>query len=247
MQAIAFFDLDNTLVDGASGSFMFYDMLKAGKVGWSDFLTYFRYTILYSFNRVPRLEVYRWMFRLCSRYSLSELLDMTDRMYEKYMYPRFFEEGRLTVQKHLEKGDHVVILTAATEYLAEKVRAQFGGHHAIGIKTPLRDGKITDDVQEPISYGAGKLQLAGEYSRNRGVSLEDCYFYSDSASDFPLLNAVGHPVMVNPQWKLRWMTRKKGWATLSFREHARFSSPAEARSVSGFDLEQIRQGSIDTI
>jgi phosphoserine phosphatase len=70
----------------------------------------------------------------------------------------------------------------------------------------------------------GKLEMAVEYAEAHDVDLADCYFYSDSASDLPLLEAVGHPVVVNPQLKLMVAIRGRGWPVLRFKEYAKFDS-----------------------
>src|SRR5450756_586021 len=84
----------------------------------------------------------------------------------------------------------------------------------------------------------GKLAMAEEYAAAHGADLSDCYFYSDSASDLPLLEAVGHPVMVNPQLKLRMATRGRSWPVLKFKDYAKFDRIERPERVQTPEMNQ---------
>jgi HAD superfamily hydrolase (TIGR01490 family) len=183
-------------------------------------------------NRLPRLEVYRWTFQECARYPIDELIRMLDEAYEQYVLPRLYAEGKERIRWHHNRGHHTVIATAAGEYISEKVRVQLGADGKIAAMAPVRNGRLTDEFDLPLPYGEGKLERARHYAERMGTQLTQCYFYSDSLADLPLLLEVGHPVAVNPQRKLRKMALERGWEILYWRRHLPPEEPSRAEQLS---------------
>jgi HAD superfamily hydrolase (TIGR01490 family) len=233
---IAFFDLDHTLLDGANGNMVVKYMVKTHRLGVDAVWKAIKFTVLYRMNRLPREEVYRWTFQECGKYHIDELIDMLDEAYEDYVMPRLFKEGADCVAEHRSRGHLTVIATAAGEYMSEKVRVQLGADDKIAAKAPVRDGYLTDELERPLPYGEGKEELARTYALRNGADLEDCFFYSDSMADLPLLEAVGHPVAVNPQKKLKRLADERGWPVRYWSTHAGFTKPSHALELT-FEIQ----------
>jgi HAD superfamily hydrolase (TIGR01490 family) len=234
---IAFFDLDYTLLDGANGNLVVKYMVKTRRMGVDAIWKAIKFTVLYRLDRLPKEEVYRWTFRECGKYSMDELVFILDESYEQYVMPRLLREGAARVREHKEKGHTTVIATAAGEYMSEKVRVQLEADDKIAAIALVRDGRLTDEVEMPMPFAEGKEILARRFAESRGVSLEDCWFYSDSLTDLPLLRAVGHPVAVNPQRALRRIAEEKGWPVEYWRTPAAFTVPSRAEQLT-FDLPE---------
>lgn len=234
-KAVAFFDLDHTLLDGANGNLVVKYMVRSRRLGAEAIWKAVKFTVLYRLNRLPREEVYRWTFRECGKYPMVELVRMLDEAYEVYIMPRLFREGERFIADHKDKGHLTVIATAAGEYISEKVRVQLGADDKIAAMAPVRDGRLTDELCRPFPYGEGKETLARTYAAARGVGMEACYFYSDSIADLPLLEAVGHPVAVNPQRKLKRIAVEKGWPLLYWSTPAGYTRPSQAQDLT-FEL-----------
>lgn len=218
----AFFDLDHTLLDGANGNLYARMMVEEGYMETRGLFWVVWYTILYKLNRLPRSEVYRKVLDVMGRYTVLEMIDMMDRGFEQYILPRLYAEGPLLVRRHRDMGHRTVVATAAGEYIAERVRAQLGADDIIATPIPVSGEHITSEMEGPTAFMEGKLEMARAYCEKHGIELEDCYFYSDSASDLPLLEAVGHPVIVNPQLKLRLAVRGRNWPVLRLQGYAVF-------------------------
>lgn len=231
-RSIAFFDLDHTLLDGANGNLVVKYMVKTRRMGLEAVWKALKFTVLYRLNRLPREEVYRWTFRECGKYPIEELIRMLDEAYAECIMPRLFREGAECIAGHKSQGHLTVIATAAGEYISEKVRVQLGADDKIAAMAPVRDGYLTDEIARPLPYAEGKEQLARAYAAARGVDLQDCYFYSDSLADLPLLQAVGHPVAVNPQRKLRRIAEKRGWPVRYWREKGVYTRASRALVLS---------------
>lgn len=228
---LAFFDLDGTLLDGTNGNMYAKLMFKSGKMPARGMLWVLWYTILYKLNRLPRIDVYKKVLDIMGQYTAIEMIEMMDVGFDEMIMPRLYKEGADLVREHNEKGHVTVVATAAGEYVAERVRAQLGARDIIATPIPIKGDHMTSELLGPMSFMEGKLKMAEDLCAKYGAELKDCYFYSDSASDLPLLEAVGHPVMVNPQLKLRSSTRGRGWPVLKFKEHAGFTVAARPVSM----------------
>ena len=225
VRVVAFFDLDGTLLDGTNGNIYARLMIQNGQMRACGALWVLWYTILYKLNRLPRIEVYKRVLDVMGQYTVIEMIEMQDVGFEGEIMGRLYKEGADLVREHNEKGHVTVIATAAGEYVAERVRAQLGARDVIATPIPIKGDHVMSEPLGLMSFMEGKLQMAGDLCEKYGADLADCFFYSDSASDLPLLEAVGHPVMVNPQLKLRQAARGRGWPVLKFKEHAGFTEP----------------------
>ncbi|MHB8895725.1 MAG: HAD family hydrolase [Candidatus Geothermincolia bacterium] len=230
-KVIAFFDLDHTLLDGANGTFYAIQMIREKLMANRVIVLVVWYSILYKLNRLPREAVYKKVVDEMGRYTVLEMIGMMDRGFEQYIIPRIYQGGVDLVRDHNEKGHRTVIATAAGEYIAERVRVQLGADDFIATPTPIKGEHMSSEVMGPMAFQEGKLEMALDYCEARGTDPADCWFYSDSASDLPLLEAVGHPVIVNPQVKLRVENRSHGWPVLEFHDYAHFESIARPERV----------------
>jgi HAD superfamily hydrolase (TIGR01490 family) len=230
-KVIAFFDLDHTLLDGANGNIYALQMIKEKLMANRVLVLMVWYSVLYKLNRLPREAVYKKVLDEMGRYTVLEMISMMDRGFEENIMPKLYAGGVDIGREHRDKGHRTVIATAAGEYIAERVRAQLGADDCIATPTPIKGQHMSSEVMGPMAFMEGKLQMAVEYCAAQGVDLADCWFYSDSASDLPLLQAVGHPVVVNPQLKLRLAVKDRDWPLLEFKEYAKFDRVERPRSV----------------
>jgi putative phosphoserine phosphatase/1-acylglycerol-3-phosphate O-acyltransferase len=120
----------------------------------------------------------------------------------------------------------VAILSSTTNYLADPLAADLGIEHLLVSRMVVRDGVLTGEVQRPLCYGAGKIHWARLFAAEHGVDLAESYFYTDSVTDVPMLELVGHPQVVNPDPLLRRLARRRGWNILQLRVDDQVAIPA---------------------
>ena len=119
--------------------------------------------------------------------------------------------GRSAVQRHTEDGDFDAIVTGATPYAALPLARELGIEHVVATHLEVEGGRFTGRIQQPMSYGQGKVVLTERLAVEQGFSLEESTFYSDSITDLPLLERVRTPVVVNPDRRLRRVADQRGW------------------------------------
>lgn len=130
-------------------------------------------------------------------------------------------EARRLVDMHRHAGRATYIVSAAPQEIVEPLAASLGMSGAIGTPGEVVDGVYTGELDGPFCYGQGKVEAILELARWEGFDLAQCYAYSDSASDLPMLSAVGHPVAVNPDGRLDRHARDHGWPVVVFSQRTK--------------------------
>ncbi len=139
-------------------------------------------------------------------------------------------EAHRLVEHHRNQGRATYIVSAAPREVVEPLALALGMTAGIGTVAVLADGKYTGELSGPFCYGEGKLEAITNLAKWEGFDLDQCYAYSDSSSDLPMLTAVGHPVAVNPDGKLERHARAQGWPVVIFSERTK---SVIRRSVTG--------------
>lgn len=214
----AFFDIDDTLIKGSAGGYLIRHLYRERFIRLATVLRLGYYVLLYRLNRLRQTEVYRWGYGLCGDRSVTQVKQILDAAFERYVCRRVYRGALSLLREHRERGHLVVAISGAPDYMVERLCELLGIEHFIATKTPIVGDRVTRDVEEPICYGAGKALFAAEFATLHGIDLRASYFYSDSASDLPLLERVGNPIAVNPQRLLRRHARKRGWPIIRFLE-----------------------------
>ncbi|MFD1721238.1 HAD family hydrolase [Amnibacterium endophyticum] len=213
----AFFDVDKTLVNGASALFLARAARSLGIVGRRD-LVRFGWKAL-SFRRHGERqsvldEVRERAMVLLAGHSAAELHRLAGQVV-RTMQPKIWPETRALLDAHREAGHEVWLISATPDFLAAELAAELGATGGIGSGLEVEDGIFTGRFTGPTMHGAEKAVAATALMREHGCDPADCFAYSDSMNDLPLLTAVGTPVAINPDRALQQHARAQGWRTLT--------------------------------
>lgn len=207
----AFFDLDRTLLAVNSATlFAFYEK-RHGHAGAGLFLKSLFHILLYHFNMIDIEAAYT---RLIADYRGTSEQDLRNRI-------RHFAETELLghvqpgakrrLEHHRQQGHELVLLTSNSQYQSEVFVQHLKLDHALANSFEIVEGRLTGTARKPLCFGMGKVALARDWSKLRGMRLDQSYYYTDSFSDVPMLEAVGHPRVVNPDPKLRLEAKRRNW------------------------------------
>ncbi len=130
-------------------------------------------------------------------------------------------EARRLVDRHRHAGRATYIVSAAPHEIVGPLATSLGMTGGIGTRGKVVDGVYTGELDGPFCYGTGKVDAIADIAAREGYVLAQCYAYSDSASDLPMLEAVGHPVAVNPDAKLERHARMYGWPIVIFSQRTK--------------------------
>ena len=228
-----FSDLDNTLIRGASTFLAGRGFIAHGYVTrrqlWAFALDQARF-VLFGENTKALSRVQDEALRLLAgkpRAELAELMHTT--VFDQFLAPRLFRGTVAELQRHRDAGHEVWLVTATTQQIADEIVARLGLTGALATQLEVADGRFTGKVVGALNHGPVKEQRARALAAERGYDLSQAWAYSDSMNDLPLLDAVGHPVVVNPDRRLRRIASARGWPTLQHRKQAHSSGGFAAR------------------
>ncbi len=140
-----------------------------------------------------------------------------DWIASQYLANSWRTEVRARLDAHLQRGDTVILLSAAPQPIVERIARYLGAQHGLGTRFQLVDNRYSGRVQPPICLGEGKAQRLGACLQARQLpSLAQAgWAYADSITDLPILAQAAHPVAVFPDDRLQVVARSRGWETIT--------------------------------
>jgi fatty acyl-CoA reductase len=181
-------------------------------------------------DRVSRAAFNRRFYRSYEGLPAAELRERADRALTEFILPRVRHGAVRRIRQHRRRGDRVVLITGALDFLVAPLRHL--ADELIAARLVERRGAFTGELAEPPLSADGRASLAARLAADHGVELADCHAYGDSISDLPLLEAVGHPAAVNPDFRLAREARRRGWPIEEWRTEpgarTRPAAPLEA-------------------
>jgi len=139
---------------------------------------------------------------------------------EDVLRPLVYAEPLRLVEQHRNRNEPVYVVSATLQQIVAHVARDLGFDGALGTVAEIENGAYTGRSLRPL-HGEAKAAAVRELAAVEGFDLAASTAYSDSASDLPFLEAVGHPVAANPDRRLRRIARERGWPVLLFRERHR--------------------------
>ncbi|MGZ3424113.1 MAG: HAD family hydrolase [Polyangiales bacterium] len=147
--------------------------------------------------------------------SQDRLLCLADEAFDSVLKKALHPHAKDLVKRCLDEGHEVVLVSGALDFLMKRLADYLGAHHVIANRLEIKDTRATGRILRPVVAGPEKARLIREHAKERGHDLNECFAYSDSYSDVPMLSVVGHPACVNPDAKLRQLARAYSWPIVS--------------------------------
>jgi HAD superfamily hydrolase (TIGR01490 family) len=221
LTAAAFFDVDNTMMMGAS-IFHFARGLAARKFFTTADLAGFAWQQVKF--RVGGREDPQEMkasreqaLTFVAGRRVEELVRLGEEIYDELMADRIWAGTKALAQMHLDAGQRVWLVTATPVELASIIAHRLGLTGALGTVAETKDGEYTGRLVGDILHGGAKAHAVRALAAREGLDLRRCTAYSDSSNDVPMLSVVGTAVAVNPDSELRDIARRRGWEIRDFR------------------------------
>jgi HAD superfamily hydrolase (TIGR01490 family) len=215
---IAFFDLDRTLVDVNSAKLWIRRELREGYISKRQALKAAGWVVLYEMGFADIEDVIERAMGTLAGEDEAPVVERTSRFWHEEVRARIRPGARDAVEAHRAKGERVVLLTSSSNYLSIEAQEELGLDDILCNRFEVVDGVFTGTPQRPLCFGPGKVTHAEAYAAQHGVALADCAFYTDSFSDLPMLEAVGKPVVVAPDPRLRRHARRRAWTIAEWGE-----------------------------
>ncbi|MCZ6733487.1 MAG: HAD-IB family hydrolase [Gammaproteobacteria bacterium] len=210
--SLAIFDLDNTLLAGDSD------------YAWGQFLVahnlvdrpYYereneRFGRAYQDGALDIHGYLAFALKPLAQHDLSTLEQWRRDFMHSKILPMIQPKAQNLIDKHRQAGDTLVIITSTMDFIAQPIAQEFGIEHLIASQAEILNGRFTGNVVGTPCYRHGKVERLQTWVDEHGESMTGSWFYSDSHTDLPLLNAVDNPVAVNPDETLRAEAQVRGW------------------------------------
>jgi HAD superfamily hydrolase (TIGR01490 family) len=238
----AFFDVDNTLMRGASIYYFARGLAARKMFGPADLARmvwgqlWFRVVGAENPDHIDAARQAALAF--VAGHKVTDIVDLGEEIYDETMAPRIWEGTRALAQRHLEAGQRVWLVTATPVELAAIMARRLGFTGALGTVAEAREGVYTGRLVGELLHGQAKAAAVAALAEREGLDLARCAAYSDSANDLPMLRLVGHPAVVNPDADLRAEAKASDWPVHDFRSGRRATmvalpSAAAAGAVAG--------------
>jgi HAD superfamily hydrolase (TIGR01490 family) len=214
----AFFDLDKTIIAGSSALAFSRPFRRQGLITRRAVLRsgYAQLLIMLSGADAATMDALRRRITaLCAGWEVAQVRGIVVETLHEIVEPLVYAEATELIAEHRAAGDEVVVLSASGLEVVEPIAALVGADRCLATRMAVCGGRYTGEI-EVYLYGEQKAQAARDIAAARGYRLADCRAYSDSITDLPLLEAVGHPTAVNPDRALRRIAEERGWPILTF-------------------------------
>lgn len=219
--AAAFFDVDNTIMQGASIYHFarglhrrdFFTTGDIAKAAWQQ--VYFRLAGVEDPEHIAKARSSALAF--IAGHSVRELEEVGEQIFDEHMAHKIWPGTRALAQQHLDAGQCVWLVTAAPIEIAAVIARRLGLTGALGTVAEHVDGVYTGELVGELLHGEGKAVAVTAIAEREGLDLARCFAYSDSHNDLPMLSLVGHPCAINPDPKLRSHAKDQGWDVRDYR------------------------------
>lgn len=220
-EAAAFFDVDNTVMQGASIFHLARGLYKRNFFSKREILgaaykqAYFRLAGVEDPEHVAEARTSALSF--IAGHTVAELEELGEEIFDEAMAHRIWPGTRALAQLHLDEGQRVWLVTAAPIEIARIIARRLGLTGALGTVAEHADGVYTGQLVGDMLHGPAKAEAIKALAAREGLDLRRCSAYSDSYNDLPMLSLVGDPCAINPDARLRAHAREQGWRIRDYR------------------------------
>ena len=218
MAAAAFFDLDRTLIRRSSVLALAGTFRRRGLISRLDLVKSALWQVLFVLRGASAERVRRAAedgMKILNGFSVAEMQHLVGDSMETVLRPLVYEEPLRLVERHRARGERVYIVSATLQEIVQHIADDLGFDGAIGSTCEIVNGVYTGRTLR-AAHGVGKADALRALAAAEGFDLAESTAYSDSYSDVPFLEAVGHPVAANPDRKLRRIAGERGWPVVDF-------------------------------
>ena len=255
--AAAFFDVDNTMMQGASIYYLARGLAARKYFTTGDLVRFglqqLKFRLLAAEDPEDVSAARDAALAFVADWMVEDLERLSEEIFDELMAERIWSGTRALAQQHLDAGQRVWLVTAAPVELGRVIAQRLGLTGALGTVAEVVDGRYTGRLVGGLMHGPVKAEAIQKLADVEGLDLDRCSAYSDSVNDRPMLSAVGHAVAVNPDAALRREARERGWEIRDFRtgrKAAKIAVPAAMGTavatgalVAGVALARRRRGS----
>ena len=217
----AFFDIDGTLLSVNSAPLYARYLRRHGRARRRDLVRTAFYLLQYRLNLLDLDRAFERASEMIRGQREDDVASFCEQWYREVVRDYLVPDVCALVERHRAEGHTIALLSSSTNYLATPLARELGVEHLLVTRLEVVDGAFTGRAVAPVCYGDGKVYWAQRFAAEQAIDLRESFFYTDSITDLPVLDLVGHPRIVNPDRLLRRAARKRGWAVVPLGRESR--------------------------
>jgi HAD superfamily hydrolase (TIGR01490 family) len=220
LTAAAFFDVDNTMMQGASIFHFARGLVSRNFFTTGDLVKFALLQVKFRLigeDAEDTSNAREGALAFVAGRNVSEIVELGEEIYDELMADKIYPGSRELAQRHLDAGQRVWLVTATPVELAQIIGRRLGLTGALGTVAENVDGIFTGRLFGEMLHGQAKAAAVRSLAAREGLDLRRCTAYSDSVNDVPMLSVVGTAVAINPDSALKDVARERGWQIKDFR------------------------------
>jgi HAD superfamily hydrolase (TIGR01490 family) len=217
-RAAAFFDLDKTIIAKSSTLAFGKPFYQGGLLNRRTVLrsAYAQFVFALAGADDDQMERMRsYLTQMCTGWDVGQVREIVAETLHEIIDPIVYGEAVELIAAHKSEGRDVVVVSASGTEVVEPIAEMVGADGVIATEMVVEEGRYTGEIARYV-YGPAKADAIRVVAERSGYDLSQCYAYSDSSTDVPMLEEVGHPFAVNPDRALRRIATERGWPVLAF-------------------------------
>jgi HAD superfamily hydrolase (TIGR01490 family) len=217
-RAAAFFDLDKTVIAKSSTLAFGRPFFHGGLINRRAVLKAAYAQFVFSLQGADAQQMERLrqqLTEMCAGWDVGTVHEIVSETLHEIVEPLIYAEAADLIEEHRLAGREIVIVSSSGADVVEPIGELLGADRVVATRMVSLDGRYTGEI-EFYAYGENKAVAIRELAAAGGYDLADCYAYSDSITDLPMLEAVGHPTAVNPDRALRKVAAEREWPVREF-------------------------------
>ena len=217
-QVGAFFDVDRTLVACNTGRLFLRDLRRRGEISFLRALRAMGWMLKYHLSLIDLDAVAALLVAQMRGKSERDFAERCRRWVEDEVLPLLLPSALRQIERHRQEGHLLAILSSSPTYVTRPIAETLGLDEVLSTQFEVEGGQFTGRLLGPACFGKGKVHWAEDLVSRKAVDLASSWFYTDSYSDLPMLERVGHGVVVNPDPRLRRTAKRRGWPVENWQE-----------------------------
>jgi HAD superfamily hydrolase (TIGR01490 family) len=208
---IAFFDLDHTILNDSSGRILGPAAIRHGFIKRRKLIPGTLYALGHKLGFIEGDLILPRMVTWLKDHPVQPVFDFVQHMFDDVLKGTIRKAAIEEIEWHRKNNARLVLLSASINFICQPIIDFLGLDDLICTDLKIENNRFCGTTQGGLCFGEEKLTRTLNYLQNNGSALKDAYFYSDSHTDIPMLEAVGYPVAVSPDRKLAATARERGW------------------------------------
>ena len=214
----AFFDVDRTLVACNTGRLFLRDSRRRGEISFLRALRAMGWMLKYHLSLIDLNALAALLVLQMRGQSEQHFAERCRRWVEDEILPLLLPSALRQIEHHRKEGHLLAILSSSPTYVTRPIAETLGLDEVLSTQFEVEGGQFTGKLIGPACFGAGKVHWAEDLGARKAIDLQSSFFYTDSYSDMPMLERVGHGVVVNPDPRLRRAAKRHGWPVKNWQE-----------------------------